>query len=91
MANWAPPAAQEAPEDLQGRILAPSGVDFGSSGAPFLKPPALVAEPSGEQAQALGQAQAQAQSVHKRMANMIILGSVFVLVLCLRSPSEHYF
>ena len=89
MANWAPPAAQEAPEDLQGRILAPSGVDFGCSGAPFLKPPALVAEPSGEQAQ--GQAQAQAQSVYKRMANMLILASVLVLVLCLGSPSKHYF
>ena len=62
VATWAPPAAQEAPEDLQGRILAPSGVDFGCSGAPFLKPPALVAEPSGEQTQAQGQAQAQAQA-----------------------------
>ena len=91
VATWAPPAAQEAPGDLQGGILAPSGVDFRPSGGPFSKLPALVAEPSGEQAQAQGQAQAQAQSVYKRMANMLILASVLVLVLCLGSASKHYF
>ena len=89
MVTWAPPAAQEAPEDLQGGILAPSGVDFRPSGAPFSKLPALVAEPSGEQAQAQGQAQAQAQSVYKRMANMLMLASVLVLVLCFGSASKH--
>ena len=37
---------------VRGGLLAPSGVDFGPSGAPFSKLPALLAEPCGEQAQA---------------------------------------
>ena len=72
-------------------MLAPSGVDVGHSGASFSKLPALLAEPSGEQAQAQGQAQAQAQSVYERMAIMLIFASVLVLVLCLGSASKHYF
>ena len=43
-----PKSAPRAP----GGLLAPSGVDFGPSGAPFSKLPALLAKPSGKQAQA---------------------------------------
>ena len=52
VATWGRPGAQEAPGALRGGLLAPSGVDFGPSGAPFSKLPALLAEPCGEQAQA---------------------------------------
>ena len=55
--GW-PPGAH----GLQEAIWAPSGVDFGHSGASCSKLPALLAEPSGEQAQTQAQAQARAQA-----------------------------
>ena len=68
VAFWGAVGAQEAPGGLQEAIWAPSGVDFGLSGASFSKLPAHLAEPSGEQAQTQAQAQARAQAQEQAQA-----------------------
>ena len=43
-AIWGRSGAQEAPGALRGVLWTPWGLDFGASGAPFSKLPALLAE-----------------------------------------------
>ena len=47
-AIWRPTAAQKLPGGLQEAILAPSGLDFGTSGSCCSSPPPLYLQPSGD-------------------------------------------